>query len=266
LSVFGRFFDILDFKERRWRKIRQREFPRAWVGILERNVSAYAGLAPEEKERLHQHINVFLHEKRFEGVEGLQITDEIRVTIAAQACLLVLNRPTRYYPTLSSIIVYPRGYLVRGAQMRRPDGTIIEGDSHRLGESWHRGNVVLSWDDVRHGAADADDGRNVALHEFAHQLDGEYLGVEGAPLLHEAGAYAAWARVLGAEYAQLVADVDDQRRTLLGSYAATSPAEFFAVATELFFERPAALKDRHPALYEQLRLCYGQDPAARSGE
>jgi len=259
--MLSRLLDILDFKERRWAKLRARPFPLEWVLILERNVSAYAALTADEKERLHQHINVFLHEKRFEGVEGLEITDEIRVTIAAQACLLILNRPTRYYPTLSSIIVYPRGYLVRGAQMRRPDGTIIEGDSHRLGESWHRGNVVLSWDDVRHGAADADDGRNVALHEFAHQLDGEYLGVEGAPLLHDRGMYTAWARVLGAEYAKLVEDVDEQRRTMLGSYAATNPAEFFAVATELFFERPRQLKERHPELYEQLRLCYGQDPA-----
>lgn len=240
--------------------------PRKWIDILERNVTAYAALTSEEKERLHQHINVFLHEKRFEGVEGLEITDEIRVTIAANACLLILNRPTRYYPTLSSIIVYPRGYLVRGAQMRRPDGTIIEGDSHRLGESWHRGNVVLSWDDVRHGAADPDDGRNVALHEFAHQLDGEYLGVEGAPLLQDRGMYTAWARVLGGEYEQLVRDVEDQRRTLLGSYAATNPAEFFAVASEIFFERPRQLRERHPALYEQLRLCYAQDPAARTAE
>jgi Mlc titration factor MtfA (ptsG expression regulator) len=262
--VLAKVFDFLDFKARRWRRIRTLPFPDSWIAVLEQNVVAYRVLSTEEKTRLHQHIAIFLHEKTFEGAGGLEVTDEIRVTIAAYACLLILNRPTRYYPTLRSIIVYPRSYLVRNARAHRPDGTVVEGDSHRLGESWHRGSIVLSWDDVRHGGAHAEDGRNVAIHEFAHQLDGEYLGMEGAPLLHEAGAYGAWARVLGEEYDELVTAIDRGRRTLLGSYAATNPAEFFAVATELFFERPLEMRERHPALYDQLQTCFAQDPARRN--
>ena len=255
---------LLDFKARRRARVRRREFPQAWLEILERSVPHYASLPHAERRELQQHILVFLDEKDFEGVGGLAMTDEIRVTIAAQACLLLLNRDTNYYPGLRSVIVYPSTYMVRGSKHRLPDGTIIESDSVRLGESWHRGNVVLAWDAVKRGVMQPDDGQNVVLHEFAHQLDSEWAGMEGAPALPERGMYAAWARVLGREYRQLLDDISSSRDTLLGRYAATSPAEFFAVVTELFFERSRLLRDRHPELYEQLRGFYKQDPAARA--
>jgi Mlc titration factor MtfA (ptsG expression regulator) len=164
------------------------------------------------------------------------------------------------YPTLRTVVVYPRAYVVQHAR-RRPDGTVVEGPSARLGESWVRGEVILSWDDALRGAADPHDGHNVVLHELAHQLDSEVSGVDGAPDLGRSSRYVAWARVLGREYEALARDVARHRPTLLDPYGATAPAEFFAVATELFFERPAALRREHPELYEQLAAFYGHDRA-----
>lgn len=247
-----------------WRRprLRKRALPAEWQAIIERNVPYVRLLSESEREQLAGDVQVFLAEKRFEGCAGLQITDEIRVTIAAQACLLLLNRATDFYPTLRTILVYPHGYVADAAS-RQPDGTVIEGPQHRLGESWLRGAVVLSWDDVRRGAADPFDGHNLVLHEFAHQLDSESGANEGAPALGGRPRSAAWARVLGGEYRQLIADLDRHMPTLIDAYGATTPAEFFAVVTEAFFERPVALRRRHPELYEQLRSFFRQDPAAR---
>ncbi len=248
----------------RWRRprLQKRALPPEWLAIIERNVPYVRLLSAQERAQLAGDIRVFLAEKRFEGCAGLEITDEIRLTIAAQACLLLLNRQTDYYPTLRTILVYPSAYFAHTAY-RQPDGTVIEGPQHRSGESWLRGAVVLSWDDARRGAADPFDGHNLVLHEFAHQLDGESGANEGAPALGDRPRYAAWARVLGREYRQLIDDLEGRLPTVIDGYGATTPAEFFAVVTESFFERPLALRRRHPELYEQLRAFYHQDPAAR---
>ena len=219
-------------------------------------------LPPEDRDELIGHIKVFLAEKRFEGCGGIQITDEVRVTIAAQACVLLLHRATDDYPTLSSILVYPTTYLVPGGH-RTPDGLVSDEPQARLGESWTRGEVVLVWDNVLSGAADIHDGHNVVLHEFAHQLDQEDGAGDGAPVLARRSMYVAWARVLGHDFDQLVRDTERHHRTLLDRYGATSPAEFFAVATETFFEKPRQLRSKHPELYAELRDFYRQDPAAR---
>ncbi|MCA9311777.1 MAG: zinc-dependent peptidase, partial [Phycisphaerales bacterium] len=196
------------------------------------------------------------------GCGGLEITDEIRVTIAAQAAVLLLGRETGFYPGLRTILVYPSAYSV-ATPRRNPDGTMTDGTQVRLGESWHRGSVVLSWSDVVRGAADDDDGHNVVLHEFAHQLDSEDGSVNGAPALPSGARYREWARVLGHEYAELIEELHRGHRGLLDAYGSTSPPEFFAVATELFFERPRAMRGRYPELYAQLRQFFGQDPAER---
>jgi Mlc titration factor MtfA (ptsG expression regulator) len=253
--VFGR-------KRRRRQRLRRGPFPDGWLAVIEHNVPAYRFLNPDEQRELLGHVAVLLAEKRFEGVDGLEITDEIRVTIAAQAAVLLLGRETDYYPTVKTILVYPHRYLVDRPR-RQPDGTVIEGPQVRLGESWFRGPVVLSWDDVRRGAADVRDGQNLVFHEFAHELDAESGANEGAPALGARSRYLAWARVLGSEYARLRDDLRRGRPTLLDAYAATSPAEFFAVVTEFFFERPLALQRLHPDLYVQLKEYYRQDPAAR---
>jgi hypothetical protein len=241
-------------------RLRRRPFPDGWRGILRRNLPYLERLSDRDIEELQGHIQVFLAEKSFEGCGGLEMSDEIRVTIAAQACMLLLHRDADCYPTLRSILVYPHAYAAWETK-RLPDGTVLEGPSGRLGESWYRGSVVLSWEDVRTGAADIHDGHNVVFHEFAHQLDSESGANEGAPRLDSRTAHVAWARVLGHEYRALVDEVAKHHKTVLDRYAATSPAEFFAVATECFFEKPVQLRQRHPDLYGQLSAFYRQDPA-----
>ena len=252
---------MFDFLRRRRREaLRAQPLPPAWRAVIEANVPYLRRLPPEDLEELAGHVQVFLAEKRFEGCGGLEITDEIRVTIAAQACLLLLHRETDYYPELETLLVYPGAYVAPAREVRE-GVVVVEGAQPRLGESWSRGVVVLSWDGVLSGAADVSDGHNLVLHEFAHQLDQESGDADGAPELPERSMYAAWARVLGREYAALV-DADLRgRRTDLDPYGATNPAEFFAVVTEAFFERPRQLRARHPALYEQMKQFYQQDPA-----
>jgi len=228
--------------------------------VLERNVPIYGRLSDADRTELQGHVQVFLAEKRFEGAGGLTITDEIRVTIAAHACVLLLHRSTDYYPGLYTIIVYPGAY-VTGRTEREPMGIVTERTETRLGESSPRGAVVLSWNAVEAAASDVGDCRNVVLHEFAHQLDAEDGSVGGAPALSDRSRYVAWARILGREYERLRRDAFRGRSTVLDHYGATSPAEFFAVATECFFTRPGLLKARHPELYAELKGYYRQDPA-----
>lgn len=247
-------------KERRRERERQREFPAAWREIIERNVPFVRYLPPADRKELEGDVLVFLSEKRFEGAGGLKMTDEIRVTIATQACILLLHRKTDYYPGLYSIIVYPHAYIARQTVQERR-GIIAEGLQARLGESWTQGAVVLSWDDVLSGAADIHDGHNVVFHEFAHQLDAQDGSMDGAPILSDHSMYATWSRVLGSEYERLQHDAALGKETLLDQYGATNPAEFFAVATEFFFEKPRQLREKLPQLYDELRRYYKQDPA-----
>jgi len=256
---------VFGFKRRRRKRLREKPFPAEWLEIVERNVPYYRSLSTHSRDELKGHIQVFLAEKNFEGCGGLEMSDEIRVTIAAQACILLLHRKTDYYPNLESILVYPHHYFV-SEHRTQPDGTDVEGTESRLGESWVHGMVVLSWDDVKCGAADPRDGHNVVFHEFAHQLDSESGSTEGAPALASRSKYIAWARVLGEEYELLVDDLKHRRSTFLDAYGGTNPAEFFAVVTEFFFEKPTALKRRHPELYDQMRGFYQQDPANRTGK
>lgn len=253
------------FRTARRNRATSRPFPALWDQILARNFPVDSRLPESDRNDLRRRTKIFLVEKRFEGVGGLEMTDEIRVTVAAQACLLLLHRGEDDYPALSTILVYPTAYRVHTRE-HSEYGMVTEGDQVRLGEAWNAETVVLSWDDVRHGAADNRDGHNVVLHEFAHQLDMEDRAANGAPALAHRSMYAAWARVLGHEYEQLQDAVDRHERTLMDAYGTQSPAEFFAVATETFFEEPVKLRDEHSELYEQLREFYRQDPAAWSSE
>lgn len=233
-----------------------------WLTIIKRNVPYYNCLSPAEQSELHGLIQIFLKEKYFEGCGGLEITDEIRVTIAAQACILLLGRETDFYPTLRSILVYPQAYI---APLKKVAAgfLVTEGLQARFGESWSHGYVILSWDDVLKGASDIQDGHNLVFHEFAHQLDEESGAADGAPALPHRSMYITWARVLSREYKELIDSIEQNRPTLLDKYGATNPAEFFAVATEFFFEKPIELKQSHPELYEQMKLFYQRDPACK---
>jgi Mlc titration factor MtfA (ptsG expression regulator) len=248
-------------RRRRRAAIRRRPIPDTWRALVERNVPYVGRLTPEDRAELFGLVQIFLAEKRFEGCGGLEITDEVRVTIAAQACILLLHRETDDYPNLTSILVYPTTYVVREGR-RTAEGLVAEGPQARLGESWARDVVVLAWDSVLSGAADIHDGHNVVLHEFAHQLDQEDGGGDGAPALPRRSMYVAWARVLGHDFDELVRDVAHHHRTLIDRYGATNPAEFFAVVTETFFEKPRELRARHLELYTLLKEFYRQDPAA----
>jgi hypothetical protein len=229
-----------------------------WLAILNSNVSLY-GLLPEKlKQELQGLINVFLNEKVFFGYEGLKITDEIRVTIAAHACILLLNRKSNCYPRLKTIMVYPSAYVAKEIVYDGPLQSTV--NRVRSGESWHRGPVILSWDDAKRGAFEAGDGQNVILHEFAHQLDQENGSSDGLPVLAQRSQYVTWARILGYEYEQLKLKVASGEPSLIDQYGATTPAEFFAVVSETFFERPQELKRDHPELYDEFRKFYQLDP------
>ncbi len=237
-----------------------RPFPPEYAEILDRNVPLARALPEEDQHELERLVLAFLDDKHFEGAGGLEMTDEIRVTVAAHACILLLHRDTDIYPDLDTIVVYPSTYVARQKTHEGP--VVIEGDVARLGESWNRGVVVLAWDAVRSGTTNLGDGHNVVLHEFAHQLDQEDGAMDGAPDLGSRARYATWARVLGEEYAELVERVHAGRRADIDDYGATSPPEFFAVVTEMFFEKPAQLQARHPELYATLADFYQQDPAS----
>jgi Mlc titration factor MtfA (ptsG expression regulator) len=223
-----------------------------WKEIIEKNIPLYKHLSEPLQSQLAGLVSVFLAEKRFEGCGGQEITDEVRVTIAAQACMLILNRKTRYFPKLRSIYVYPATYVAKQAS----DG----GRQSRLGESWQNGPVVLAWNSVTGGANNIHDGRNVVFHEFSHQLDQEDGSADGAPILQSSNCYRTWAKVLGAEYETLRGKARKRRKSVVRKYGATNPAEFFAVATEAFLEKPKQMKKKHPQLYEELKNYYRLDP------
>ncbi|MDP2305153.1 MAG: zinc-dependent peptidase [Pseudomonadota bacterium] len=256
-------FDLL-FPARRRARLRAEPFPAELAALMDQRVPMLHHLSAEDRRELEGHVAVFLADKHFEGAGGQVITDEIKVTVAAQACLLLLHREVdEPYPSLDTVLVYPRGWATHAHRVQ--DRLVHEGREARSGESWQRGLVILSWDAAKHGAREEHDGHNVVLHEFAHQLDTETGGgADGAPVLPDRGMYTAWSRVLGREYEALVAAIHRDRPTTLDPYGATSPAEFFAVATEAFFERPRPLRARHPELYEQLAAFYKQDPASWS--
>ena len=234
--------------------------PPDWDAILKKRVHYFSLLSPEKREELRGLVQVFLDEKEFEGCGGLQITDEMRVTIAGYACVLLLGGQSDMYPKLRTVLVYPRAY-VAPLSRRGPGGTVTEGLQGRSGESWSFGNIVLSWRDILRDSENYGEGRNVVFHEFAHQLDFESGSAEGAPILPRGANYADWARVLGAEFETLIDSLEIGKPSLLDKYGASNPAEFFAVATEAFFLKSSELQSRHPELYSQLSLYYRQDPA-----
>src|SRR5258706_5209850 len=247
--------------ERRRRKVRARPFPAAWHEILERRVPYVRRLPANLRRQLERHMQVFIAEKRFLGCDGLEITQEMRVSIAAQACLLILNRRTDYFPNLSQILVYPGAFIVE--RLRAEPSGVLQEQRHALsGESWTHGQVVISWEDALEGAAIVDDGRNVVIHEFAHQLDQQKGYANGAPWLRRRDRYARWSQVMLGEFARLRQQAITGEQSLFSHYGATNPAEFFAVASEVFFEQPRAMASMHPALFEELRSLYRLTPPA----
>jgi MtfA peptidase len=245
--------------ERRRRKIRNQPFPAAWRAILHRRMPYFRRMPADLQMQLKKHIQVFIAEKPFIGCAGLTVTDEMRVTIAAQACLLVLNRTATLYPNLRQILVYPGAFVVDKVHAGGA-GVLQEQRQVLSGESWSQGQVILSWQDTVEGAEIADDGQNVVIHEFAHQLDQENGQANGAPFLAPGQSRKAWAHTMAVAFADLQAQAEAGQPALLNHYGATNPAEFFAVASEVFFERPLDMAQLHPRLYGQLSSLYRVDP------
>lgn len=230
------------------------------LALLARALPIYARMAPALQQQLQRLVVHFLHQKKFVGCAGLEVTEEMRLSIAAQACLLLLNRPSKVYPALHTILVYPGAFVAVRPEVG-PGGVVSHAEQGMLGESWSDGRVVLSWDDVQRGAADWNDGHNVVLHEFAHQLDSESGANNGAPYLGSRESYLSWSAVLSRDYANLRHEAWYGRHdSVMDHYGATSPAEFFAVATETFFEKPWQMAERHAALYGELQKYYRVDP------
>jgi Mlc titration factor MtfA (ptsG expression regulator) len=256
------------FASRRRRQILAESFPEAWQEILARNVRHFAALDPDERDKLRAFVQVFVAEKTWEGCGGLELDDEMRVTIAAQAGLLVLGRAHDYYRNVNSILVYPStivtpdrpGGAFEIPHLQRASGVPI------LGEAQLRGPVLLVWDAVKRGARHPELGHDVVYHEFAHKLDMLDGAADGTPPLANRAEIARWVDVCGAAFNALRARVERGEPSFLDVYGATNEAEFFAVATEYFFDRPVEMRDHEPDLYALLRDFYGQDPAARSGK
>ena len=250
-------------QKRRRRQLRSKSFPHEWEEIIRRNVRFVDTLLDTERDKMCGDLQILVAEKNWEGCGGLQMTEEIQVTIAAQACQLILGLQEEYFDRVQSVLVYPGSYVAPDHRVAAGN-ILLEGQSAREGEAWYRGPVILSWPETLAGARHQAHSHNLVLHEFAHQLDmqcGE--AVDGMPCLETPAEVQRWRKVMSREYRQLVRDCQQGRPTLLDCYGTTNEAEFFAVATECFFQRPIPLRDRHSLLYAVLRDYYRQDPAER---
>jgi len=247
------------FRERARAAIRARPFPEKWRESLRKRMPLFMRLPGPLRSKLEDNIKVFVAEKQFVGCGGLDVDDEVRVTVAAQACLIAINRPATCYDALRTIYMYPSAYIAR-TRVQHESGVEQDRTGVNLGESWGDGRLVLAWDASTHGAVNIHDGRNVVMHEFAHQLDQADGSGDGVPALASRGAYAQWVAVLGTHYEKL--RKRRKSRGVVDKYGATNPAEFFSTATEAFFEKPDQMKLKMPDLYGVLRDYYQLDPSA----
>ncbi|NWK57375.1 zinc-dependent peptidase [Verrucomicrobiaceae bacterium N1E253] len=236
-------------RRRAWMAMRLDEDARRQVA---EDFPLFARLPDMVRDELEGLMHVFMEEKNFEACGGLEeVSGHMQRVIAAQACLLLVNRKHDFYRNLRSILLYPSAYKARGEH----------GDEDvRLGESWHSGSVVLAWDSVVSGGRNEEDGHHVTLHEFAHQLDQVDGAADGVPELSTVGCYREWASVFSSAFERFQTKLEKGKRTVIDPYGATNPAEFFAVLTETFYEKPRQLKEHYPKVYDQLRRYYRVDP------
>ena len=253
------------FTDRRRKKLTQAPFPSLWEEIICRNVAHYIMLEETERAHLRDLIQVFIAEKNWEGAGGLEINDEIRVTISAQACLLLLGLPHNYYRNVESIIVYPSVVVPPERKPGFFEITLapVEPASPIIGQAFQQGPVIIIWDAALHGGRHPEFGHNVIYHEFAHKLDMLDGAADGTPPLHNRAEYRDWVQTCSREYLHLKSDTERGKRSFLSAYGATSEAEFFAVATEEFFDQPLQMMEHAPDLYRVLKEYYRQDPAER---
>ena len=243
------------------KKLRHTPFPTAWEEILMADFPLYQKLPTDLQQQLNQRVEYFIAEKHFEGCEGFEITDEVRVLVAAQACMLLLNTPHRIFPHLTTILIYPSTYIARetisDGTLQTNQATSVAGQSSGWG-----GQVILAWNHVKGGAQNSEDGHNVVFHEFAHQLDSESGTTNGVPYLSQkkSDMYRPWLEIVGSEFSTFLEKVEHHRKDVIDEYGATNGPEFFAVVTETFFEKPHQLYKSHKSLFEVFEEFYGLDP------
>ncbi len=252
-------------RDHRRKEILKEPFPVQWRNILQEGVAHYSFLNRDEKTHLEELVQVFVAEKNFEGCNGLDITEEIKVIIAAEACLLILDLPHDLYRKLITILVYPSTVVVppsqRGVFTQSP--LIEESETAISGQAFVHGPVILVWDAVKREARHPESGHNVVYHEFAHFLDMIDGTADGTPVLHSREQYQNWAKVFSEEFFALRSKAKKGQKTFLDPYGAKNEAEFFAVATEYFFDKPIEMQKSHKALYDTLAGFYLQDTAER---
>jgi hypothetical protein len=243
------------FRDRR-RELLGQPFPAEWERVLQQNVAHYPLLSPTQQERLRRDARVIIAEKHWEGCGGLKIKDEMKVTVAGQAALLLLGLKHDYFTQVLSILIYPSTFVIP------VDEEEVKLDWHNAfaGQAVYRGPVILAWDQVRVEAQEPEKGHNVVIHEFAHQLDFLDGYTNGTPDLASDEHAQRWHDVMTAEFTKLRSELDTGQQSFLGDYAASNESEFFAVATERFFTRPGRLKNCHPELYAVLSEYYDVDP------
>ncbi|MEL6464681.1 MAG: M90 family metallopeptidase [Pseudomonadota bacterium] len=227
-----------------------------WQIIL-REVPLIRKIPPDLKKPFEGRVALFLCQVDLVGCNGLEVTEDMALSIAAQAALLVVGS-TAWYKHLTTVLIYPGAF--KSKQTRHDGYVVTEEEVVRLGESWSRGPVVLSWRDAQQGGLNDADGLNVVLHEFAHQLDDLSGQTDGAPPMAPGQSFSTWAGVIVEAYDRHVANIEARRPTVIDPYGATNHEEFFAVAVEVFFEKPHALKQAEPEVYDQLALLLNVDP------
>jgi MtfA peptidase len=251
--------------DRHRKKLTQAPFPSLWEDIIRRNVAHYCMLEDAERAHLRALIQVFIAEKNWEGASGLELSDEIRVTISAQACLLLLGLPHNYYRNVESIIVYPATVV---PPQRHPgffETTLapVALEHPIIGQAFRQGPVIIIWNAALQGGRHPESGHNVVYHEFAHKLDMLDGAADGTPPLRDRAEFRDWVQTCSREYLRLKHDTEKGKKSFLSAYGATNEAEFFAVATEQFFDQPHLLIEHAPDLYRVLQEYYRQDPAER---
>ena len=243
----------------RLRMILAKPFPNEYSKILRKNIPFYSKMPTHLQMQLKKRIKQFLHQKKFVGCDGLEITNEVKVTIAGRACLLILNRETHVFEKFDTILVYPSAFIVPRTNVQA-GGVVTHTNQTLSGESWSDGRVVLAWDHILPNREQNGLGQDVVVHEFAHQLDSESGATNGTPILRNANAYKLWAQVLEQEYLDLERAQQHAKESFIDQYGAANPAEFFAVVTEAFFYRSQEMSEQHPALFEQFLIYYQVDP------
>ncbi len=261
--MVGSLFNWISNNRRK--KLTEAPFPDSWEAIITRNVAHYCMLDSAEQAHMRALIQVFIAEKIWEGGGGLELDDEIRVTISAQACLLVLGLPHNFYSNVLSIIVYPSTVVPPQRKLGIFENSFAPvGIQHPiLGQAFQQGPIIIVWDAALHGGRYPELGHNVIYHEFAHKLDMLDGAADGTPPLRDTAAYRNWVTVCTREYLRLKHDAENGVESFLDAYGATNEAEFFAIATEQFFNQSVQMIKHTPDLYNVLKEYYRQDPAER---